>query len=69
MDLNITGGQSYSTTSGVDPLSITTAPFNITEDEEPGLRNNFSLVDAFSWEGGRGVRCDFWRGMGGIVPE
>ena len=42
---------------------------NITEFEEPGLRNSFELVDAYTWEGGRGVRCDFWRSVGAIVPE
>lgn len=37
--------------------------------EEPGLLSNFSLVDAYSWEGGRGKRCEFWKSMGEIVPE
>lgn len=31
---------------------------------EPGLLSNFSLVDAYTWEGGRGFRCDFWRQVG-----
>lgn len=35
----------------------------------PGLTPNFSLVDAFTWEGGRGVRCDFWRSVAALVPE
>ena len=42
---------------------------NVTEYMGPGLRNNFSLANAYTWEGGRGVRCDFWRAMGVIVPE
>ncbi len=63
LNLNETGGQAYSSVS-FSPL----AP-NITAFEEPGLRNEFSVVDAYTWEGGRGVRCDFWRSMGGIVPE
>lgn len=37
--------------------------------EEPGLLSNYSLVDAYSWEGGRGARCEFWRSMGKTVPE
>ncbi|KAF2730933.1 carboxylesterase type B [Polyplosphaeria fusca] len=36
---------------------------------EPGLRREVRVVDAWGWEGGRGVRCDFWRSLGGIVPE
>lgn len=35
----------------------------------PGTDNNFRLVNADTWEGGRGMRCDFWRAMGGLVPE
>lgn len=35
----------------------------------PGTNNNFRLVNAYTWEGGRGVRCDFWRSMGELVPE
>ncbi|CAI6243033.1 unnamed protein product [Periconia digitata] len=36
---------------------------------EPGLKNDFRLVDAWSWEGGRGSRCDFWRSIAANVPE
>ena len=42
---------------------------NITEFGGPSLRNSFELVNAYSWEGGRGARCDFWRSVGSIVPE
>ena len=63
LNLNETGGQAYSSIS-FDPQ----AP-NITQFEEPGLMNDFSVVDAYSWEGGRGMRCDFWRSVGEIVPE
>lgn len=35
----------------------------------PGELNTFSLADAYTWEGGRGVRCDFWKMMGELVPE
>ena len=45
-----------------------TAP-NITEFEEPGLVNDFEIVDAYTWEGGRGMRCDLWRSVGSVVPE
>lgn len=32
-------------------------------------RNQFRLADAYTWEGGRGRRCDFWKQMGALVPE
>ncbi|KAF2163588.1 hypothetical protein M409DRAFT_26197 [Zasmidium cellare ATCC 36951] len=34
-----------------------------------GEDNQFSVVDADTWEGGRGRRCEFWRDMGRLVPE
>lgn len=34
-----------------------------------GLENAFNVVDAYSWEGGRGARCDFWRSVAELVPE
>ncbi|WPH04375.1 alpha/beta-hydrolase [Acrodontium crateriforme] len=33
-----------------------------------GGTNNFSLVNEFEWQGGRGSRCDFWRGLGRLLP-
>lgn len=63
LNLNETGGQAYSS------MSFNAQAPNITQFEEPGLMNDFTAVDAYSWEGGRGVRCDFWRSVGSIVPE
>jgi hypothetical protein len=61
INLNETGGTAF---------QVALVPgINVTEFREPGLRNDFSLVDAYTWEGGRGYRCDFWRMMGIIVPE
>lgn len=62
MDLNETGGT---------PLSVPgVAPgVNYTIFTEPGLQNNITLVNAATWEGGRGQRCEFWRSVGQVVPE
>ncbi|KAK4937189.1 hypothetical protein LTR10_022094 [Elasticomyces elasticus] len=60
IDLNQTGGT---------PFLATTSSYNITEYGEPGLQNNITLVNAWTWEAGRGYRCDFWRSVGAIVPE
>ena len=61
INLNQTGGTeiSYPTIGGR----------NSTVYVEPGLQNDFSLVDAYTWEGGRGYRCDFWKSIGVKVPE
>ena len=63
LNLNQTGGRAYSS------IGFNAQAPKITQYEEPGLANDFSVEDAYSWEGGRGVRCDFWRSVGGIVPE
>lgn len=65
MNLNETGGEEISAVG----ITFDGTPLNVTQYRNPGLRNNFTLVDAFTWEGGRGARCDFWRSMGPIVPE
>ena len=62
IDLNQTGGTEISFATGIGTS-------NSTIYVEPGLANNFSLVNAYTWEGGRGYRCDFWRSVGSIVPE
>lgn len=62
INLNETGGQLLSEVSRVPPVE------EVNVDQGPGLRNDITLVDAYAWEGGRGVRCDFWRSVGEIVP-
>ncbi|KAI4161521.1 MAG: hypothetical protein LQ342_004805 [Letrouitia transgressa] len=62
LNLNQTGGTAFSA------LPVPTT-LNITEFRDPGLRNDFTLENAYTWEGGRGARCDFWRSIGSIVPE
>jgi hypothetical protein len=42
---------------------------NTTYFTMPGLQNDITLVNAVTWEDGRGARCEFWRSIGEIVPE
>ncbi|KAL8724491.1 MAG: hypothetical protein Q9166_007925 [cf. Caloplaca sp. 2 TL-2023] len=67
MNLNQSGGVpfDFSPYPGFPGLQLD----NVTQFRDPGLRNDFSLVNAYTWEGGRGMRCDFWRSVGRIVPE
>ncbi|KAJ0426179.1 Alpha/Beta hydrolase protein [Aspergillus carlsbadensis] len=60
MDLNTTGG----TLS----LHVETEHLQYYLREGPGIVNIFRLVDAYGWEGGRGERCDWWRGVAARVP-
>ena len=55
--------------TGGSTVSVPYDGLNITEQTGVGAVNDFTLVNAYTWEGGRGVRCDFWRSVGGIVPE
>lgn len=42
---------------------------NATILTDPGLKNDFSKVNTYTWEGGRGKRCDFWRSVSSILPN
>ncbi|KAI1503838.1 Alpha/Beta hydrolase protein [Biscogniauxia marginata] len=61
MDLNTTGG----TTS----LVTVTPDLSYYVRLGPGIVNNFRLANAITWEGGRGVRCAFWRAVAPRVPQ
>ncbi|RFU29022.1 hypothetical protein B7463_g7304, partial [Scytalidium lignicola] len=61
INLNETGGVPFSVVSA--------AGNNVTEMMDPGLINNFTIANAYTWEGGRGYRCDFWKSVGAKVPE
>lgn len=61
IDLNQTGG---AFTQIPDYLGE-----NTTAQTGEGAVNDFTLVNAYTWEGGRGVRCDFWRSVADLVPE
>jgi hypothetical protein len=41
----------------------------VTQFQNPGLSNDFSLVNARTWEGGRGKRCKWLKSVGARVPE
>ncbi|KAI4632095.1 uncharacterized protein J4E87_001566 [Alternaria ethzedia] len=59
LDLNQTGGEL---------ALMVSSPVNLTYLTEPGLMNSFTLVNAYTWEAGRGMRCDFWRSVADIIP-
>jgi hypothetical protein len=56
------------TTGGVVDLVTVTDDLSFNVRTGAGIVNKFSLVDAFTWEGGRGARCDFWRTIAPNVP-
>jgi len=66
LNLNQTGGREVSANAAVAPVPGLS---NQTVYEGPGLVNDLSLVNAWTWEDGRGVRCDFWRSVAALVPE
>lgn len=64
-NLNETGGTIVSVPAVAFMGNVITA----TQHVGPGLVNDFSIVDAGTWEGGRGARCEFWKSIGKFVPE
>ncbi|TIA58074.1 carboxylesterase type B [Aureobasidium pullulans] len=62
LNLNQTGG--VLTEGSVEVAS----PVNTTYLIGPGLQNNFAFADAYTWEAGRGARCEFWRSMAKVIP-
>ena len=61
MNLNTTGGTMKSI--------FATPDLSYFERFGPGVTNDFRLVNAETWEGGRGARCRFWRDVAPRVPE
>lgn len=61
MNLNTTGGT-------VKSVPVT-PDYSYNLREGPGVTNDFRLVNADTWEGGRGARCRFWRDVAARVPE
>ena len=60
INLNQTGG----TPSMMEYLGA-----NVTVLTGPTLKNDFSKVNAYTWEGGRGRRCDYWRSISNLLPN
>jgi len=60
MNLNETGG-----TPGI--LETILGP--VLTNLEPGLETDIKLVNAYSWEGGRGARCVAMRAYAAKVPQ
>ena len=65
VNLNQTGGVPV---VGNRTLNAALAQVNATWLVEPDLKNDFSIVNGSTWEGGRGTRCDFWRSVAARVP-
>ena len=61
MDVNTTGGT-------VETIPVTPNYFYEVR-LGPGVTNDFRLVNAATWEGGRGARCEFWRDVAPRVPD
>ena len=63
LDMNVTGG----TLANV-PFVNQGATVNLPIVTGPGTSNEIRIVDAESWEGGRGGRCRRWMDIGADVP-
>lgn len=59
---------SLNSTGGVAVWNPVTENLKYDTYTDPGMTNQFKLVDGRSWEGGRGKRCDWWKSMAAKVP-
>lgn len=66
VNLNQTGGSPESVNLTDQTSGVLNG--NITIYLGPGQINDITLVDGYSWEGGRGKRCDYWMSVADIVP-
>jgi carboxylesterase type B len=57
------------TTGGVATFVEATQDLKYNLYSDPGVSNQIRLADAEKWEGGRGERCEFWKGVAGKVPH
>jgi len=65
LNLNMTGGHATQIIwSSADGVQVP-----VTQYAGPGLSAQLDIVDAWSWEGDRGARCQFWADHGQFVPE
>jgi carboxylesterase type B len=55
-------------TGGVPALVTATSDLYYNVYSDPGVSNVITVADADKWEGGRGMRCDFWETMAPKVP-
>jgi carboxylesterase type B len=55
-------------TGGVATFVQATEDLKYYVYSDPGVRNQISLADADTWEGGRGERCEFWKRVASKVP-
>ncbi|KAF2965544.1 hypothetical protein GQX73_g8010 [Xylaria multiplex] len=70
LNLNMTGGMPVTTTRqvGGKPIDLTSY-VPISDGSYPELEALFNVVPGWSWEGGRGKRCQLWVDLGQWVLE
>jgi hypothetical protein len=62
LNLNQTGGA-----AAVGAMDVY-SPVHTTYFTGPELKTTYSLDNAYTWEEGRGDRCDLWRSLAPLVP-
>lgn len=60
VNLNTTGGTPYQ--------FVTQWGSPVTQFTQPGMQNAISVAKADTWEGGRGQRCAFYKGLAPSIP-
>ncbi|KAI1336476.1 carboxylesterase [Xylariaceae sp. FL0016] len=70
LNLNMTGGMPVTQTQTLDGKTIVlTSYVESTNSSYPPLEAVFNLAEGWSWEGGRGQRCQLWAELGKWAME
>lgn len=70
LNLNMTGGMPVTQSMTLDGVAIeVTSYVESINGSSPPLEAIFEVVDAWSWEGGRGERCQLWAELGQWILE
>ncbi|KAI1772336.1 Alpha/Beta hydrolase protein [Hypoxylon cercidicola] len=70
LNLNMTGGMPVTQSMAFDGMEIeVTSYVESTNSSSSPLEAVFEVVDAWSWEGGRGKRCQLWAELGKWAME
>lgn len=70
LNINMTGGMPVVTQRSVGMKTISlTSYLPSTDGSYPALKASFNLASGWSWEGGRGKRCQLWVDLGQRAME
>ncbi|KAI1372566.1 alpha/beta-hydrolase [Hypoxylon crocopeplum] len=69
LNVNMTGGMPITTAAVLDGTTIPVISYVPGNDSSPPLTADFKVAEGYSWEDGRGKRCQLWADLGPWIKE